>query len=167
MIMLRLIIAFLITSASLADADDSRPSLLAEPVNELVAKFGESSDVLYLSLASRRCASLLHLLQEVVVKNTQQEFLTGVPELLFTSSAQLIAFKLLERGVTVNDAEIKKINKEVSDDYVAFADAYRDRIDANRKSAGDMLAGDDLLTSDLDQCKRISPLVSSALVRNK
>ena len=151
----------------LANADNSRPSMLAQPVSELVVKFSESSDVLYLSLASTRCASFIHLLQEVVVKNTQQEFLTGVPEFLFTSSAQLIALKLLKRGATVDDSEIKKINKEVSDDYVAFADAYRNRLNSNRRSAGDMLAGDDLLTSDLDICKRISPLVSSALGRNK
>lgn len=161
-----LLVALLPLTTLLAGADDSRPSMLAQPVNELVVKFGESSDVLYLSLASRRCAALIHLLQEVVVKNTKQEFLSGVPEFLFASSAQLIALKLLKRGAAVDDAEIERINEEITDDYVAFADAYRNRIDANRRSTGDMLVGDNLLTSDLDQCKRISPLVSTALGHN-
>lgn len=140
----------------------AEPPTLDTSVKTLLSKFEERKDDVYLALALNRCAALLGVIQGVLKRDANKDVYLGTPERLQDVAWTLIYRKLKERGVNVDDeARQESISNDIEDEFMDFVRAYSSRMEANRKTSGDMWSSDSLITSDLTSCEDIASAVNN------
>jgi hypothetical protein len=159
----RLLLILLIGSAPLVEAattETSEGAVLNNSIAQLLVKFESQQDGLYLALASNRCSALLAIVQGVLKRDANKDVYVGVPDRLSNLAWSLTRDKLEDRGVRLDDARLKVIDEELNDDFTSFVKAYSQRMEANRKTNGDMWGSDPMISKDLEACKEIAAAVA-------